>query len=89
VLEEDAQGLEQALAAHQAILEGQMRQISATVEKMKRLRDDLASGNAPPTGEFVRLLTPADEPAVAFDLPLPWGGTQTASSISSRNAETP
>ena len=74
VLDEDPQGLEQALAAHQATLEGQVRQISVIVERVRSLRDDLASGHAPPTGELVCLLAPTKEPVVAFDLPWPWGG---------------
>jgi len=74
VLNEDFHGLEQALAAHQATLEGQLRQISGTLERVRSLRDDLASGHAPTAGELVRLLAPATEPVVAFDLPWPWGG---------------
>ncbi len=74
VLDEDPRGLEQALAAHQAALEGEVRRISVTLEKVRRLRDDLAGGHAPATGELLRLLAPAKEPLVAFDLPWPWGG---------------
>jgi hypothetical protein len=74
VLNEDFHGLEQALAAHQAKLEGQLRQIAGTVEMVRSLRDDLASGHALTAGELVRLLAPAAEPVVAFDLPWPWGG---------------
>ena len=74
LLDEDPPDVEQALAAHQATLEGQLRQISVTVERVRRLRDDLASGHAPSTGELLRLLAPTNEPVVAFDLPWPWGG---------------
>lgn len=74
VLDEDAEGLEQALAAHQSILEKQLRQTSVSVEQIKSLRNDLANGDAPPSGELVRLLTIGKEPVVAFDLPWPWGG---------------
>lgn len=74
VLDQDPQGLEQALAAQQAVLEGRARQIAATAERLRRLRDDLARGKAPSAGELVGLLAPAKGPAVAFDLPWPWGG---------------
>jgi DNA-binding transcriptional MerR regulator len=76
VLGGDAQDLEPALAAHQAILEGRLRSITAAVEKVRRLRADLASGQAPGPGELTQLLKPAGELRVAFDLPWPWGGEQ-------------
>lgn len=76
VLGGDAQGLEPALAAHQAILEGRLRSITAAVEKVRRLRADLASGQAPEPGELAQLLKPAGELRVAFDLPWPWGGEE-------------
>jgi hypothetical protein len=44
------------------------------VEKVRRLRCDLARGEAPAAGELARLLGTATEPVVAFDLPWPWGG---------------
>jgi DNA-binding transcriptional MerR regulator len=74
VLAEDLQDLEQALAAHQATLEGQLRQMAETVERVRSLRDDLASGHVPNAGELARWLAPDSEPVVAFDLPWPWGG---------------
>lgn len=74
VLDGDTSGLQHALAAHQAALEGRMRQISDTVERVRSLRTDLAGGHAPRARELVRLLAPASEPVVAFDLPWPWGG---------------
>jgi DNA-binding transcriptional MerR regulator len=74
VLADDPQGLEPALAAHQATLEGRIRQLAAAVEKVRELRAGLAQGNAPTAGELVRLLGPAVELSVAFDLPWPWGG---------------
>jgi DNA-binding transcriptional MerR regulator len=63
VLEGDSQGLAPALAAHQASLEDQARQLAATVERVRGLRADLALGRAP-----------AAELVAAFDLPWPWGG---------------
>ncbi|SEE53713.1 transcriptional regulator, MerR family [Rhizobiales bacterium GAS188] len=74
VLGGDAQGLEPALAAHQAALEGRVRELAGAVEKVRSLRADLARGQAPAAGELVRLLGPAAELVVAFDLPWPWGG---------------
>ncbi len=68
LLDADPQGLAQALAAHQAVLERELRRISATVERVRRLRSKLAGG------EWLRTPAPAKEPAVAFDLPWPWGG---------------
>src|SRR5882724_10969225 len=47
VLEGDPQGLEPALAAHQAILETRLGQLVGMVEKVRSLRGDLARGQAP------------------------------------------
>ncbi|HZA66301.1 MAG TPA: MerR family transcriptional regulator [Geminicoccaceae bacterium] len=74
VLDGDPQDLEPALAVHQATLEGRIRQLVDTVEKVRGLRDDLARGQAPTAREVARLLAPASELSVAFDLPWPWGG---------------
>jgi DNA-binding transcriptional MerR regulator len=69
-----AQDLQPALAAHQAALEGRIRALADTVEKVRGLRTDLARGGAPAAGELARLFEPAAELRVAFDLPWPWGG---------------
>jgi DNA-binding transcriptional MerR regulator len=74
VLGDDPQGLEPALAAHQVTLEGRIRQLVGTVEKVRDLRAGLAQGKSPTAGELLRLLEPAAEFNVAFDLPWPWGG---------------
>jgi len=74
VLGGDPQGLEPALAAHQATLEDQIRQLTGAIEKVRELRGDLAQGKAPAAGELARLLEPAPELDVAFALPWPWGG---------------
>jgi DNA-binding transcriptional MerR regulator len=74
VLDGDRQDLGAALAAHQATLEGRVRELSATVDKVHRLRTDLARGQAPAAGELARLINPAAATSVAFDLPWPWGG---------------
>jgi len=75
VLEGDPKGLEPALAAHQAMLEGRLRQLVGTVERVRGLRSDLARGQAPTADELARLLAPSrPELSVSFDLPWPWGG---------------
>jgi DNA-binding transcriptional MerR regulator len=74
VLSGDADDLESALAAHQATLEDRVRQLAATVDKVRELRTDLAQGRMPAAGELARLLEPAADLSVAFNLPWPWGG---------------
>src|SRR6478735_2949003 len=74
VLGGDAQGLEPALALHQAALEGQVRQLLDTVGKVRKLRCDLGRGTASVAGELERLPPPATELSAVFDLPWPWGG---------------
>ncbi len=76
VLEGDSESLEPALAAHQTALEGRLRQLVHTVDKVRRLRADLSGGQAPASGELARLLKPASKFSVVFDLPWPWGGEQ-------------
>lgn len=74
VLNGDAEGLAPALAAHQVLLEGRVRELGASIEKVRGLRADLAAGRAPSVGELVRTLAPATALHVEFDLPWPWGG---------------
>jgi DNA-binding transcriptional MerR regulator len=74
VLGDDPQILEPALAAHQAILEGRIRQLEGTVEKVRDIRAGLARGKSPTARELMHLLRPSTEFNVAFDLPWPWGG---------------
>jgi DNA-binding transcriptional MerR regulator len=74
VLKGDLKVLEPALAAHQAVLEGRLRDLGLTVEKVRALRDDLGRGQPPTVGDLARLLGPSPEFQVAFDLPWPWGG---------------
>jgi hypothetical protein len=73
VLRGDPQCLLPALAAHQAMLEGQARQLRETIEKVRQMRAGLGRDHAPTTEELVQLMRPA-KPTVAFDLPWPWGG---------------
>jgi len=74
VLGDDPLGLEPALAAHEATLEGRIRQLAGAVAKVRDIRAGLAHGKSPTAGELVRLLRPTAELSVAFDLPWPWGG---------------
>ncbi|MGJ7502056.1 MerR family transcriptional regulator [Variovorax sp. ZT5P49] len=74
VLEGNSQGLEPTLAAHQAALEAQLRQLARTVEKVRGLRSDLVQGRTPTIGELMDLRAPVSEVRVAFELPWPWGG---------------
>jgi DNA-binding transcriptional MerR regulator len=74
VLDGDRRTLEPALAAHQTALEGKLRALAGTVEKVRGLRADLVQGKAPGTGDLARLLAPIEALRVAFDLPWPWGG---------------
>ena len=74
VLTGESRGLEPALAAHQAALEGRVRELIATMAKVAALRNDLARGRVPTVAEVARLAAPAAELQIAFDLPWPWGG---------------
>jgi DNA-binding transcriptional MerR regulator len=73
VLGGDSESLEPALAAHQTVLEGRVHQLVDAVDKVRRLRSDLAGGRAPAIGELADLLRPASNFNVAFDLPWPRG----------------
>ena len=74
VLSGDAQNLEPALSAHQLMLEGRVRQLANTLQKVRRLRADLSRGEMPTAGELAHLLNPTSKFHVTFDLPWPWGG---------------
>jgi DNA-binding transcriptional MerR regulator len=70
----DPRALEPALAAHQATLESQIRQLAGTVEKVRNMRVSLGAGSVPPAGELVHLLNVGSNVSAVFDLPWPWGG---------------
>lgn len=74
VLRGDPAGLEAALSAHQSALDGRLRDLVGTMEKVAAVRADLARGKAPTASDLARLAEPAARPGVAFDLPWPWGG---------------
>lgn len=72
VLAGEATDLDLALSAHQAKLEGQMRCLAGTIDKIRSLRAVQPDGSV--IGELTQMVQPATEIAVAFDLPWPWGG---------------
>jgi hypothetical protein len=74
VLGGDPQSLELALAAHEATLEGEIRKLVKTIDKVRGFRAALVRGQAPAAAELARLLKPSAEIDVAFELPWPWGG---------------
>lgn len=74
LLDRDPDGLAPALAAQQATLEGKAREIAATLERLRRLRRELADGRSTSDEERLQTAPPDEAPAVAFDLPWPWGG---------------
>ena len=74
VLNGSHEGLEQALAEHQAALEDRARVTASAVERVSRLRGDIAQGKSLAIGELAHLVEPPVEPVTAFDLPWPWDG---------------
>jgi DNA-binding transcriptional MerR regulator len=72
----EPEGLEPALAAHQATLEARIGELVGMVDKVRDIRTDLVRGQAPAAGELARLLKPTEELNVTFELPWPWGGEQ-------------
>jgi DNA-binding transcriptional MerR regulator len=74
VLGGDSGDLEAGLAAHEARLQAQAQQIAGTLDKVRRMRADLARGKAPALAELAQVIDAGDRLSVAFDLPWPWGG---------------
>lgn len=74
VLAGDASGLEPALAAHQAQLEARLRELDGAIDRIRELRESLASGAAPALADLVRLQPPSPRLVCSFSLPWPWGG---------------
>ena len=70
----DIRTLDRTLAAHKEALEDRMRELGHAIGKVSRLRADLARGEVPEARDLIRLLKPAADISVAFDLPWPWGG---------------
>ncbi|MGJ7545054.1 MerR family transcriptional regulator [Variovorax sp. LT1R16] len=74
VLQGEADGLAPALAAHQAMLEGRVRQLAGTIDKVRGLRTQLERGHQPTLDELTCLQNARPELGVEFELPWPWGG---------------
>jgi hypothetical protein len=65
--------LDEALAAHEARLQAQSRQIADRLGEVRRLRSEIVAGQAPAPAELARLDAEA-RLGIGFDLPWPWGG---------------
>lgn len=76
VLDGGTQQLAPALAEQQALLEAQTQDLHDTVEKVRRLRQDLAADKAPTLQEWTQKTPPAGNPKIVLDLPWPWGGEE-------------
>jgi hypothetical protein len=74
VLEGDSQSLEAALTAHESTLKSKIRQLADSLDKIRRLRAELARGQVPTAGALGLLQNAPSEFRVSFELPLPWGG---------------
>jgi len=74
VFEGDPQTIDRTLATHTAALEDRIRQLGDTISKVSRMRADLGRGDVLHAKDLIRLLKPAADLRVAFDLPWPWGG---------------
>lgn len=74
VLKGGSEGLEPALAAHQAVLEGHARQLAGTIERVRGMRANLGRGQAPTVAELACLQGGAAGSRIEFELPWPWGG---------------
>ena len=70
----DGQGLEASLQAHQGVLETRLGAVAAAVERVRVMRNDIAAGKVATLGALVQLADGASAPAIAFELPWPWGG---------------
>ena len=62
------------LAAHEVHLRTQAQQITSTLDKVRRMRSDLAHGRAPAPADLAHVVDDSAGVAVAFELPWPWGG---------------
>lgn len=74
VLGGDARIMQRALATHEASLENRIGQLGDTLQKVRRLREELGRGEISVGAGIARLLNPIGRISVAFDLPWPWGG---------------
>ncbi|WP_116090906.1 MerR family transcriptional regulator [Sphingomonas crusticola] len=73
VVDGDARHLQAALTTHGAALETRFAELSESIAKLRRLQSDLAYGK-PAAEELPAIARSPRGPAIAFDLPWPWGG---------------
>lgn len=73
VLQGQTDALQPALAVHEASLQAQARQLDSALAQVRRLRADLLRGQAPAAGALSQLTGAGAPPAIAFELPWPWG----------------
>jgi DNA-binding transcriptional MerR regulator len=73
VLEGDPQSLDGALTVHESTLESKIRQLADSLDKIRRLRTELARGQLPTGSELALLQNAPSEFRVAFELPPLWG----------------
>lgn len=74
VLDGNAEELDSALAAHGVTLDRQMHDLTCTMKRVRQLRAELIAGTGAVADGFLRLVEPAHQSRIAFDLPWPWGG---------------
>ena len=67
-------GLEAALAEHQARVEVDLARIGVRLDRIRALRRSLASGETPAVKDLAGLASDPDRPVASFELPWPWGG---------------
>ena len=78
VLGGDGRDLGAALATQQTVIEARMQSLAAALGRVHALRGELAKGHTPALGALRQLGGQDAGPAVAFDLPWPWGGERFA-----------
>lgn len=74
VLKADSRERIATLAAHQAAIKDRLKGLAATAMTLQALQSGLANTPALAAGDLARRSSPGREPAIAFDLPWPWGG---------------
>lgn len=74
VLGGDPSDLEAGLSVHEVRLRTQAQQIANRLDKVRRIRSDLARGRAPAPADLAHVVDGSASVTVAFELPWPWGG---------------
>jgi len=67
VLNGDAESLATALAVHEATLEDEINRLGCKIDKVRRLRKDVARGQMPDNGELLHLLDHGVETGGPFE----------------------